>query len=227
MVHIVAGLAAVVAGAIAISVTKGGRLHRSAGAVFVWAMVVMGLLGAIIAATRLYLPVQRINVAAGLFTAYLVTTSLLTVRPLRTRWIDISAAGLAFSTSAGCFALVLASLGQATNSWFPAVPATIFGSIALLAAVGDVRMIRTGPLRGKKRIARHLWRMCVAMFIAIMSFSVQQSKVLPAEMHGGTALGLLSLVVLATMAWYLVRLNRGERKPRVESAVAPMPHPTA
>ncbi len=88
-------------------------------------------------------------------------------------------------------------------------------------------MIRGGPLRGPRRVARHLWRMCVAMFIAVASFSVQQGKVLPAELHGGTVLALLSLAVLATMAWYLVRLRRFGRSPRVESTTAPMAHLTA
>jgi hypothetical protein len=88
-------------------------------------------------------------------------------------------------------------------------------------------MIRGGALRGSRRIARHLWRMCVAMFIAVMSFSVQQGKILPAELHGGAAMGILALGVLATMAWYLVRLRRSGRKPRVESATGPIAHLTA
>jgi hypothetical protein len=190
-------------------------------------MVVMGTLGAIMAGSLLHLPIQKINIVAGLFAAYLVTTSLLTVRPLHKRWIDIGAACVGFGVAAGALAVALGAVSTQKISWFPAVPAAIFGSIALAAALGDVRMIRTGALRGSKRIARHLWRMCVAMFIAVMSFSVQQGKVLPAELHGGTALGILSLAVLATMAWYLVRLRRADRRRRVESSGAPMAHLTA
>jgi uncharacterized membrane protein len=227
LVHIVAGFSAVMAGVFALFVTKGGALHRTAGSVFVWSMVVMGTLGAIMAASRLHLPVQKINIVAGLFAAYLVTTSLLTVRPLNRRWIHVLAACIAFGVAAFAFAVAIAGLAQPKPSWFPAVPATIFASIALAAAVGDVRMIRTGALRGSRRIARHLWRMCVAMFIAVMSFSVQQGKVLPAGLHGGTVLAILSLTVLAVMAWYLVRLRRGDGKRHVESTGAPMAHLTA
>jgi hypothetical protein len=225
LIHIVAGFSAVIAGIVALFVTKGGALHRTAGSAFVWSMVAMGTFGAILAASQLQMPVHQVNVVAGLFVAYLVTTSLLTVRPLNRRWIDIFAACIAFVVAACAFAVTLVALGEPKISWFPAVPATIFGSIALLAAVGDVRMIRGGAPRGTKRIGRHLWRMCVALFVAVMSFSGQQRKVLPAELHAGTVFGILSLVVLAVMAWYLVRLAR--RTPRVESTHTAMAHPTA
>ena len=41
IVHIIAGLTAIVAGAVALSVTKGGALHRKSGMVFVGAMTVL------------------------------------------------------------------------------------------------------------------------------------------------------------------------------------------
>ena len=43
--------------------------------------------------------------------------------------------------------------------------------MVVLAAVGDLRMIRAGGIRGAKRIARHLWRMCFSFFVATGSFS--------------------------------------------------------
>ena len=45
-VHFAAGLVAIVAGTIALSVGKGGRLHKQSGLVFTWAMVVLGLTAA-------------------------------------------------------------------------------------------------------------------------------------------------------------------------------------
>jgi len=44
------------------------------------------------------------------------------------------------------------------------------GSVLLLAAVGDVRMLVRHGILGTKRISRHLWRMCFAWFIATVSF---------------------------------------------------------
>jgi hypothetical protein len=40
----------------------------------------------------------------------------------------------------------------------------------MLGTVGDFRMIRAGGLRGASRLARHLWRMCWALWIAVASF---------------------------------------------------------
>src|SRR5688572_32158632 len=45
-VHFAAGLVSIVAGTIALSVAKGGRLHKQSGLVFTWAMVVLGLTAA-------------------------------------------------------------------------------------------------------------------------------------------------------------------------------------
>jgi hypothetical protein len=42
----------------------------------------------------------------------------------------------------------------------------IFGSVALLAASGDVRMLLRGGVSGAQRLVRHLWRMGFALFIA-------------------------------------------------------------
>src|SRR5262249_28446728 len=44
------------------------------------------------------------------------------------------------------------------------------GTIMLLAAVGDVRMLLRGGVEGIARITRHLWRMCFGLFIATGSF---------------------------------------------------------
>ena len=63
--HILTGAIALVAGAIALSVTKGGRLHRKSGLIFVTAMLLMSASGAAIAA---FVPV-RVSVVAGMLTA--------------------------------------------------------------------------------------------------------------------------------------------------------------
>jgi len=44
------------------------------------------------------------------------------------------------------------------------------GSVMLLAAAGDVRILVGGGVIGAKRIAPHLWRMCFGLFIAAGSF---------------------------------------------------------
>lgn len=46
-----------------------------------------------------------------------------------------------------------------------------------MTAAGDVRVMRSEPLRGGARFARHLWRMCFALFIAAGSFFSIQARV--------------------------------------------------
>ena len=52
----------------------------------------------------------------------------------------------------------------------PAAMNFFLGSVMLLAAAGDIRMLVRGGVAGSKRIARHLWRMCFGLFIATASF---------------------------------------------------------
>ena len=76
--HVTAGVIAVVAGFVALYVLKGAQLHRKSGTIFVNAMLLMSLSGAVMAVGRAE---AAINIPAGLVTAYLVITALLTVRP--------------------------------------------------------------------------------------------------------------------------------------------------
>ena len=227
VVHIVAGLSAITAGAIALAAAKGGTLHRKAGLVFVVTMAVMAALGAAIAATKLHVGFQKFNVMAGLFTIYLVVTALLTVRPGVPRWADKAGAAFAFALAAFSLGLAAVSAGTSKVWWFPLVPAIVFGSVALLAAMGDVRMIRAGGLRGNPRIARHLWRMCVAMFIATGSFFAGQAKVFPDELRGPILMFGPMLAVLATMIYWLAKMKRRKQGPKGESAPVGLLRPSA
>jgi uncharacterized membrane protein len=212
LVHIIAGLTAIVAGTVALSATKGGALHRKSGMVFVATMMVMASLGAFIASTKLHISFQKFNVMAGIFTVYLVATALLTVRPHPgKRWMDVVA--LAVALGIAIFSLGLAGLGLAqAKSWFPTVPASIFGTVALLAAIGDVRMLKAGGLQGKHRIARHLWRMCVAMFIATGSFFMGQAKVFPEEIRILPLLAVPMFLVLIAMFYWWARVLAGNAR---------------
>jgi len=89
-IHVLAGGLAVVLGAIALSVKKGGPAHRRSGLLFVGAMVVMGITASLLGLRK---SVTDGNVFAGLITLYFVGTSLATVRPAAwwTRGINVIA----------------------------------------------------------------------------------------------------------------------------------------
>jgi hypothetical protein len=46
----------------------------------------------------------------------------------------------------------------------------VFGFLAFFLAAGDVRMLLARSVSRAQRLARHLWRMCFALFVAAGSF---------------------------------------------------------
>jgi hypothetical protein len=227
--HIIAGSLGLVAGYLALSVVKGARLHRKSGTIFVYAMLAMTLLGAIMAAVWNVVPVA--NIPMAMLTAYLVITGLTTVRPPAAGSLRLDI-GLMLVVSA--VALALFSFGVAAISspsgklhGMPSAPFLVFGVIALLASVGDLRMIRSGgvrAIRGTPRLARHLWRMCTALLIAAFSFFLGQAKVFPKPIRIFPLLVIPPLVVLAALLYWLwrVRIRRSFRGVVVMRAPEPV-----
>jgi hypothetical protein len=98
----------------------------------------------------------------------------------------------------------------------PAFPFLVFGSVGLLAGVGDLRLIRSGgvqTIRGARRLTRHLWRMSFALLIAAFSFFLGQAKVIPKPIRIIPLLAIPPLVVLAALLYWMwrVRIRRSLR----------------
>ena len=213
IIHVIAGSLGILTGFVALYVAKGGSLHRQSGRVFVYAMITMALFGAFIAG------VWRVgtfgNVPIGIFTAYLVVTSLISVRPPddpRARRLDMT---LMLVVLAVALSLVTAGFVAAASptkrlSTFPPAPLFIFGAIALVAFAGDVRLIRSGgtvALRGTVRLGRHLWRMSLALVIASFSFFIGQARVIPKPIRIYPLLMVPPLIALATLFYWLWRVR--------------------
>ena len=208
-VHILMGAIAIITGFIALYAIKGGVLHRKTGKVFVYAMFAMGILGASISAV--WGVARQSNIPAGLLAAYLVVTALTTVRP-RTEWsrrIDFGLMVLVFGLAAVNLTVAVGILNSANAKihWL-AIPLSIFASVAIIAGAGDIRVMRGAPLKGNARLARHLWRMCFALFVATGSFFLGQMKVMPIWMRVPSVLSIPVLMVLVTMVYWLWRMRR-------------------
>jgi hypothetical protein len=79
-------------------------------------------------------------------------------------------------------------------------------SVILLAALGDLRMLLRG-ISGKRRIARHLWRMCFGWFIATGSFFLGQQQVFPAWLRGSPVLLVPALLPLVLLIFWMIRVR--------------------
>lgn len=211
-VHIAAGGLAIILGAIALLAKKGGNIHRRAGLLFVYAMLVMGISAAILAFRKS--PTDS-NVLGGVTTVYFVSTALTTVRRASSWTSRINGAALAVALGLAIVDIVLGfkafdSPRHLLNG-VPFVMLFFMGTVMLLAAAGDVRIMRAGMPRGGPRLARHLWRMCFALFIAAGSFfsiRARVAKILPEPFTTAPMRALPILLVFGAMFYWLWRVRR-------------------
>jgi hypothetical protein len=216
ILHVAGGTVALLAGLVAISSSKGGRVHRTAGNVFVVSMVVMAAFADYLAVV---MPDQLPNLIGGTFTIYLVATAWMTVwRPERTSGpAEQIALAVILLLSAPFAVLSFQLLTGARPFLRSAIPfegpvlvaVYTFTSVMLLAAIGDLRMVVAGGVAGVRRILRHLWRMCFGLALAAGSaFTNGFPRLLPADVHVPLALLFApQLAVLAVLVFWMLRVR--------------------
>ena len=217
--HIGGASLGLVSGTVAVVARKGERLHRAAGNVFFVSMLAMGAAAAI---TAPLLP-DRLTGMMGLFVFYLTATAWAAVKRPPGRVGRFETGGLIMALAivgaqAWLAAVGAASPGGLVDGEQPFALAIVVAAITALAAAMDLRVIRKGGLSGAPRIARHLWRMCLALFITWGSFA-GQPKAQPEALRGSPILFLPALAVLGLMLFWLVRVRMtGGRVTAVEPA---------
>jgi hypothetical protein len=215
LMHICAGTLGLLSGAVAISLRKGSGRHRVAGNVFVVSMLSLSASGVYMA----ILKHQPGNILGGTLTFYLVATAwrIARRREGETESFDWGAllVVLAVGVANVTFGLEAAHSPTGLKYGYPVGPYTFLGSVALIAAAGDVRMLVRGGVSGAQRIARHLWRMCFAWFIASASIFLARPHLFPAFFQRTGLLYLLTVLPLLLMVFWLIRvLFRGRRELR-------------
>src|SRR5271156_3208861 len=220
LVHIAGGTVGLLSGTAAIIFRKGSRRHVLAGRVFVVAMLTM-------ASFAVYLGIvkhQPGNVGGGIFTFYLISTAWLTARrkdgqTARFDWL-LLLMPLALGILTWMNGLAIVRSGVDSPDGVPVGMTFFMGSVMLLAAAGDVRMLVGGGVVGAKRIARHLWRMCFGLFIAAGSFFLGPSN-RPLRLLSAAGLGrhlspalfstgvylILTVLPLILLVYWLVRVR--------------------
>lgn len=215
VLHIIGGSLGVLSGFVAAFLRKGSRQHAIAGNVFVVSMLTMASAGAFLAVMKSQPP----NILGGTFTFYLVATAWMTAKR-RTQETSLADWGALLLTLAiagiemtwGSQA-AMSSTGMKYD--YPPGPYFFMGSVATLAAIGDFRLLMHNGISGTHRIARHLWRMCFAFFIAAASVFLARQHLFPEIMRKTGALIVLSFLPLALMIFWLIRMRLANAYKRI------------
>src|SRR5258708_3663146 len=220
IVHILGGSLGLLSGTAAMTFRKGSPRHVLAGRVFVASMLIMGVFAVYLAITRH----QPSNIGGGFLTVYLIGTARLTARrrdgeTSRFDWV-VLLIPLAIGIFLWLHGIKVLRSRASSQGGVPAGMMFFMGSVCLLAAAGDVRMLLRGGLAGSKRIARHLWLMCFGLLIASGSFflgpsnrplrllsSVGVGRYLSPALFSPTLYLILTLLPLILLIFWLVRVR--------------------
>jgi|SRR5208282_2324394 len=220
LIHICAGVLGLLSGTAALCFRKGSPGHVLAGKVFVASMLTMAV-GAV------YLGIvkhQTGNIGGGIITFYLIGTGWLTARRRKGETSRMDWVALLIPLTLGILiwmnGIKVVRSGASSQDGVPVGMSFFMGSICLLAAAGDVRMLTRGGVLGVKRIGRHLWRMCFGLFIAAGSFflgpsnrpfrllsAVGLGQHLPSALFSTSLYLFLSILPLALLIFWLVRVR--------------------
>ena len=234
--HIFGGSLGLLSGTAAICFRKGSPRHVLAGRVFVASMLMMAV-GAV------YLGIvkhQPSNVGGGIFTFYLIGTAWLTAKRREGETGRLDWAALLIPLTLGTLTWLnginVVRSGASSQDGVPVGMTFFMGSVMLLAAAGDVRMLVRGGVLGAKRIARHLWRMCFGLFIAAGSFfmgpsnrplrllsSIGIGKHLPQAWFSTSLYLILTILPLIILIFWLVRVRFTSEYKRPNASLSTSP----
>lgn len=206
LVHVLAGAVALATGYAALYAAKGSALHRKIGIWFVYSIVTMGAFAVVINVF------EGEDWGGGLIVAYFVLSALETVRPPaeRRRWLEVG--GMLVAAFLGVASLLqgleMVIGGEPVREGVPAPMFLFLGTVVVLAAASDVRVIRGGGPHGRARLVRHLWRMCFALWIAAGSFFIGQAHTFPEALRHPALLAVPVLVPLLAIPYWIWRLRR-------------------
>ena len=213
--HIGGGAIGLLSGTVAVIARKGGRLHRKAGTVFVFSMVVMAVFGCYLG---FVMPDQRVNIFISIFALYLILTAWLAVK----RGDGAIGASEKFALLVGIclcapFAILSFQLALGMTPLFKSAvpfkgPVLIalygFTSVLAIAAIGDAKVVLAGRIAGVSRISRHLWRMCLGLTLAAGSgFTNGFARLLPGPYHVPLAFFLPQFIPLGLLVFWMIRVR--------------------
>jgi uncharacterized membrane protein len=201
--HVSAGALGLLSGVAALIARKGSLLHRRAGTVFFAVMLATAASGTYLG----FLSDELGNAVAGIVTIYLLLTSWVTVRrgEGKTGLFEIGA--LLFAATGAVFAYWVAfNAVRSGTALLGGIPYVVIATIIAIAAVADLSVLLRRGLRGKQRVARHLWRMQLGFAAAVGSFFPGQLEHFPEAIQNIRPIILLFIPFFAVIGVMLVWL---------------------
>jgi hypothetical protein len=168
---------------------------------------------------------QMITFLAGVFTCYLVATAWVAIRRTE-RKIGLfefasPLVALTIGVAGVIFGLEALKSASGLKDGFPAEPYFFFAAIAMLAMALDVNLLFRHGLIGRHRIARHVWRMSFALYIAMGSlFTGPGAKAFPESIRESSLLAVPENLVAVLMLFWLARVlftKWGKARPQTKT----------
>ncbi|MFT6308428.1 MAG: hypothetical protein ACI9JP_003717 [Granulosicoccus sp.] len=210
VVHALVGSAVVCSGAMALLLSKGSSKHKLVGRIFVGSMLLMG---PIVVAGACFAPgsISSLGILFVFFMIYLVVSAWSTIRQCERLLspFDIAAPVVALCISITGLILGLDALNNPTivQDAPPKEGYFFFAALASIAMLFDVNNIRVGGVHGKHRIARHVWRMCCALFFATSTlFTGPGSVVFPESVRANPVLSIPQFLVVILAVFWIYQL---------------------
>lgn len=205
--HVSMGVLAVAAGATALIAPKGRPVHIHAGRIFVVAMGLTSAVGAALGLVRV--ETFYITFHAGVLALCLLASGWLAARA-RSGVLGPGSGIIGAVNLINVVSLVvigvLAARSEQSFRGFPAEDYLVLGGMGLVAAGGDATLLWRSHLGKRRRIARHLWRMCLGFFIAAGSaFTGPGAAAFSEAVRQSGVLALPELAILLLMVFWLAR----------------------
>jgi hypothetical protein len=213
--HIASGAIAVVMGAITLAVRKGARSHINTGRVFTVCMGLSSLLGAVLGLIKF--ETFYITFHAGVLGMTLVLSGWMLAR-VQNGHLGVPFVAIGFVNFLNTAGLVAAgfcalNLPEQTLRGFAAADYFFLAGMAGIAFVNDLFVLLRKTLSDRRRIAQHLWRMCVGFFIAAGSaFTGPGASIFPEAVRNSGILSLPELTIILLMLFWLFRILFGRRR---------------
>jgi uncharacterized membrane protein len=218
LVHVCCAAIGLLSGFTAMVFRKGSGLHAAAGTIFFGSMLIATAAGATVAG---FLRPNSANLMGSTLTLYLVATAWMAARRRDGKPGVFDLGALLFVLAIGVAGVTWgleAIRAGGIKDHYAAPFYFVFGSIALLFAVSDVRMLVRRGVFGAKRIGRHLLRMCLALLFALMSFYPGQAKFFSKAVRETNLLYVPHVLIAGAMLFALYRIAVRKRVPQIQGA---------